>query len=187
MPQPLTPERRARAPKPPAPAELARAGRVRPVLSYPDPMLRRICEPVGLLDWPALCQLAGDLLATMYAAGGRGLAAPQIGVPHRIFVMDAGWRTGTSTARVILDPQVLDRSDSCELLTETCLSLPDRPVAVSRPSRITLGCFDMMGDARRLELTGIEARIAQHEADHLDGRLIIDLEDRQGDQALGNA
>lgn len=181
MPQPLTPESRARAPKAPAPADLARAGRVLPVLPFPDPMLRRICEPVGLLDWTALCQLAGDLLATMYAAGGRGLAAPQIGVPHRIFVMDAGWKTGTSIARVILDPQILQRGDSWEVLTETCLSLPDRPVAVSRPSRITLGCFDMMGDAQRHELTGIEARIAQHEADHLDGRLILDHEgqDRQ--------
>lgn len=187
MPEPLTPESRARAAQAPMPAELARIGRVLPVLSHPDPMLRRICEPVGLLDWATLCQLAGDLLATMYAAGGRGLAAPQIGVPHRIFVMDAGWKTGRPTARVILDPQILQQSDSWEVLTESCLSLPGQPVAVNRPTQITLGCFDLVGDAQRHEFTGIEARIAQHETDHLDGRLIIDLDDQQGAQALGNA
>lgn len=188
MPTPLTPELRALAPQAPSPAELARAGRVRPVLLYPDPMLRRLCEPVGHLDWAALCALAGDLLATMYAAGGRGLAAPQIGEASRIFVMDAGWKQGTPTPRIVLDPQILPDDAAWETLTETCLSIPDQPVAVSRPARITLSGFDMMGDLYSLPLDGIEARIAQHEADHLDGRLILDHADSQSAQGqIGQA
>lgn len=176
MVRPLTPQDRAGAPRPPAPATLAAAGRVRPVLLYPDPMLRRICEPAGHLAWAPLQQLAADLLATMYAAQGRGLAAPQIGASSRIFVMDAGWKSGQSSARIILDPEILETSAETDILTEGCLSIPDRPVPVRRPVRIVLGCFDLMGNHHRLALDGIEARIAQHEADHLDGRLILDHE-----------
>lgn len=185
MPRPLTPEERARAPQAPSPAELARVGRVRPVLLYPDPMLRQICEPVGHLDWAALCQLAGDLLASMYAAGGRGLAAPQIGTPSRIFVMDASWKDGLPMPRIVLDPQILPQGDDWAVLTESCLSIPDQPVAVLRPARITLTGFDLMGDLYSVALEGIEARIAQHEADHLDGRLILDHADPQQVQAQG--
>lgn len=178
MPEPLTPADLAQAPQPPGAAALLGRGRVRPVVLHPDPVLRRVCEPVGALGWDRLSQLAGDLLATMYHAGGRGLAAPQIGEPFRIFVMDAGWKTGEPCPRIILDPQILPDPAIEEVAPETCLSIPGRPVAVSRPIAVTVVHFDLLGTQQTLALSGIEARIAQHEADHLDGRLIVDHDDR---------
>ncbi|SMO38348.1 peptide deformylase [Paracoccus laeviglucosivorans] len=173
MPEPLTGNDIAKAPEGPGPAELAGRGRIRPILIHPDPVLRQICTPVGHLSWDRLCQLAGDLLATMYDAKGRGLAAPQIGEPFRMFVMDAHWKSGEPQPRIFLDPTLLAFSGSA-VLEEGCLSIPDHPVTVARPTEITFGHFDMMGNARSTTLSGIEARIALHEADHLDGRLIID-------------
>lgn len=164
---------------PPAPslAELTELGRIRPIVLYPDPMLRQVCAGVKALPQDQLCRLAGDLLATMYAAQGRGLAAPQIGAPYRIFVMDAGWKQGNPTPRVILDPQITALGQEQDVMQEGCLSIPDQPVAVRRPVRIRLDHLGPTGQPLTLDLTGIEARIAQHEADHLDGRLILDLAD----------
>ena len=175
MPEPLPPAELARGPRGPSAAELVAIGRVRPVLVDPDPMLRRRCEPVGQLDWPRLCRLAGDLLASMYAVGGRGLAAPQIGEPWRAFVMDAGWKEGAPRPRLILDPTLVALSGPRGTAVETCLSLPGRPVPVTRAENVVIEHFDLLGQALTLFLSGIEARIAQHEDDHLDGRLIVDL------------
>lgn len=175
MPEPLTGQDLAAAPEGPAPAALAAQGCPRPILHYPDPMLRRCCTPVGRLNWARLSQLAADLLATMYDAGGRGLAAPQIGEPYRMFVMDPGWKDGAPQPRIVLDPEVAPLGTEVETMQEACLSIPGQPVLVTRPAMISLRCFDLTGTLLTLCLTGIEARIAQHEADHLDGRLILDL------------
>lgn len=121
-----------------------------------------------------MAALAGDMLETMYAAPGRGLAGPQVGVMRRIFVMDAGWKTGTPTPRICLDPRIVALGDDLAVREEACLSIPGRPVRVTRPARIRLTWKDLDGAARSAELDGEEAAIAQHEADHLDGRLIID-------------
>lgn len=150
-------------------------GVVRSVLVHPDPMLRELCQPAGYLPGPDLRRLAADLLATMYAAGGRGLAAPQIGVMRRAFVMDAGWKQGRPAPLVMLDPEILFYSDQVELAEERCLSIPDRPVTVPRPAEIVLAWYDIEGRHQNRRLAGAEARIAQHEADHLDGRLILDF------------
>lgn len=178
MPEPLTAQDRAEAPKGPSPAQLAEKGRIRPVLIYPDPALRQSCAPVGRLDWASLCQLAGDLLVTMYRAKGRGLAAPQIGEPWRILVMDAGWKSGNPQPRILLDPQVTFLSGPDETMAESCLSIPGQPIDVTRPVDISVSHFDLMGDARTTFLSGIEARIVQHEVDHLNGRLIIDYQEQ---------
>lgn len=175
MPEPLTGQDIAAAPRGPGPAALAERGHVRPILLHPDPILRQICAPVGQLSWDQLCQLAGDLLVTMYHAGGRGLAAPQIGALFRVFVMDAGWKQGTPQPRVILDPQITVLGVEQDVIAESCLSIPGQPLAIRRPLQIRLDHFALMGEAMALHLSGIEARIAQHEADHLDGRLILDL------------
>lgn len=155
------------------PAPAAR-GTVRKIVLHPDERLRATCDLAADMDWPALRELADDLLATMYAAGGRGLAAPQIGVARRAFVMDAGWKDGTPNPRVVLDPQVAWRSDAVETATEQCLSIPGQPAAVSRPTAVRVAWFDLDGTAHLDEWTGIDARIAQHEMDHLDGILICD-------------
>lgn len=154
--------------------ELA-GGTVRPLLRHPDPSLRLRCEPAGFMTGTAAKALACDLLATMYAAGGRGLAAPQIGVLRRVFVMDEGWKDGASMPLVALDPEILAWSDDWAVDVENCLSIPGRPVAMRRAVAIQMGCFDLDGLWHCHHLSGAAARIAQHEADHLDGRLIVDL------------
>ncbi|MDR5652831.1 peptide deformylase [Ruixingdingia sedimenti] len=147
------------------------------ILTYPDPRLRRPCLPVGAVD-AAVRQLAADMLETMYAAPGRGLAAPQVGVMLRLFVMDPDWRTGPPAPRICIDPEILDPSDATATCEEGCLSIPGVPAPVTRPAEVTL-CWTGLDGIRRSErLAGIAATCAQHELDHLDGRLCIDLMDR---------
>lgn len=173
------PEQDLTGPEPPAaPAPLPpgmTGGQVLPILTYPDPLLRDRCQPAGVMKGPELAQLVADLFATMYAAGGRGLAAPQIGVLRRVFVMDAGWKAGTSRPMVMLDPEILSHSDRVEVRSELCLSIPGRPVDVARPVEIGIAWYDLDGHHLQRVLDGDDARIAQHEADHLDGRLILDI------------
>lgn len=144
-----------------------------PIRIWPDPVLSQVCAPVGAVS-DAVRALAADMLETMYAAPGRGLAAPQVGVGLRLFVMDAGWKDGTPTPRVLVDPRVLAVSDERTTHEEGCLSLPGQPVQVTRPARIRMGWTDLDGMPREEDLAGFEAICAQHEYDHLDGRLILD-------------
>ena len=155
----------------------APGGTVRPVLLYPDPRLRDICAPAGEMTFPELRGLVADLFATLYAAKGRGLAAPQIGVPRRVFVMDEGWKTGAPTPLAVIDPRIVWRSGNLTRAVEECLSIPGHPVEVQRPAELRLAFFDLDGVACELALSGAAARIAQHELDHLDGVLIVDVQD----------
>ncbi|MFT4014193.1 MAG: peptide deformylase [Paracoccus sp. (in: a-proteobacteria)] len=174
MPERLTGQDLDAGPDGPDPARLTREGVARSIRQGQDPVLRQSCAAAGQLDWERLRRLAADLLATMYHAQGRGLAAPQIGQPYRLFVMDAGWKEGAPRPRIILDPQILVTDETTEVAVEACLSLPGLPVPVARPRAIRLDHFNLLGEAECLHLDGIEARIAQHEADHLNGRLITD-------------
>ncbi len=142
-----------------------------PIVLWPDARLKARCTPVAGED---MGTLPADMLETMYAAPGRGLAGPQVGVLRRIFVMDAGWKSGTPTPRICIDPVVTPLGSETSTVEEGCLSIPDRPVEVTRPARIRLAYTDETGAAQSVELEGAEATIAQHEADHLDGKLIID-------------
>lgn len=148
-------------------------GAVRDIVIYPDPRLFQRCDPAGYLAGPELHRLAADLLATMYAAGGRGLAAPQIGVMVRAFVMDARWKEGQPQPMVLLDPEILSRSVAEVAMVEQCLSIPGQPVEMTRAESIAIAWYDLDGNHQQTHLSGIEARIAQHEADHMDGRLIV--------------
>ncbi|WP_028029360.1 peptide deformylase [Gemmobacter nectariphilus] len=147
-----------------------------PILRFPDPRLRRPCTPVTQLD-DRLRQLAADMLDTMYAAPGRGLAGPQIGVMQRIFVMDTTWKEGAPSPRVCLNPEILAASDDLVTRTEGCLSIPGVDCPVARPAEITLRWTDLSGAILEEHLTGFAATCAQHELDHLNGRLCIDLLD----------
>lgn len=159
--------------RPALPDPLA-GGVVRPILCHPDPALREICQPSGYLGGAELARLAAELLATMYAAEGRGLAAPQIGVLRRIVVMDAGWKDGAPEPLILCDPEILVRSDQQDMAEERCLSIPGRAVAVPRSVAVTMRWYRLDGNLVSREFDGWAARIAQHEADHLDGRLILD-------------
>lgn len=147
-----------------------------PIVRFPDPMLRRPCLPVGAVD-AALRDLARDMLDTMYAAPGRGLAGPQVGVARRIFVMDCTWKEGTPAPRVCLNPEILGASDTLVTNTEGCLSIPGVPAQVARPDWVVLRWSDLDGATHEERLVGFAAVCAQHELDHLNGRLCIDLMD----------
>ncbi|MBT9384037.1 peptide deformylase [Pseudooceanicola sp. CBS1P-1] len=145
---------------------------VRDILLWPDPSLRADCAP--LEPGAAVDALVEDLLDTMYAARGRGLAAPQIGVLKRAFVMDAGWKGGAPAPRVFLNPQILWRSEVIGLGDEACLSIPGVSAAVPRPSEVVVRWHDVRWQRHEERLCGFEAICAQHEADHLEGRVYLE-------------
>jgi peptide deformylase len=158
---------------------------VHPIRLYGDPCLRRRARPITEFD-DALASLADDLIETMQAAEGAGLAAPQIGVPARLFVM-SGFAGGypdpdeppspeeeRAAAVVVVNPVLVDRHGTHHA-AEGCLSLPGLVhEAVPRSSRLRLRYQDLEGAPVEREVSGREAVVVQHETDHLDGVLFID-------------
>ncbi|MFT4961503.1 MAG: peptide deformylase [Paracoccaceae bacterium] len=137
------------------------------IVKWPDARLTTVCDMVvGGDDRGALI---GDMFDTMYAANGRGLAAPQVGVLQRLFVMDCTWKAGEKTPVACINPQIVERSDQVGSVDEGCLSIPGILTAVERPDWVVLEWTDDKGRTQRQRLEGPEARIAQHELDHLDG------------------
>ncbi len=143
------------------------------IRTVPDPVLRQICAPVTMFD-ADLMTLANDMRETMYAAPGRGLAAPQVGVLSRIFVMDATWKDGDPTPMVFVNPQVVSASDRLVTQPEGCLSIPDQLIDVARPDVVRLYWQDVSGADHEADFSGFSAACTQHEIDHLDGVLITD-------------
>ena len=140
------------------------------ILRWPDPRLAQPCAPVT----GDVAALAADMLDTMYAAPGRGLAAPQVGVLLRMFVMDVTWKDGTPSPRVCINPEILWRSDDVAPGPEGCLSIPGITTTVTRPTAIRLRWTDLSGAQHTEDLTGFAAICAQHEYDHLDGIVTLD-------------
>ena len=147
---------------------------VRPIVLLGDPVLRARAAVVTDFG-PALKTLAADMLDTMYAAPGRGLAAPQMGVSLRLFVMDVSWKTGDPAPQVFVNPRITDASDVLLPFTEGCLSIPGQTSRVARPDRIALQWQDLGGLPHDAWFDGFAAICVQHERDHLDGILCIDL------------
>ena len=143
---------------------------VLPIVQWPDPRLSTVCAPV---DAPTCETLPNDMFDTMYAAKGRGLAGPQVGVLARLFVMDAGWKEGTPTPLVMINPEIEPCGEPASL-EEMCLSVPDVFVPVLRPSSVFVRWRDPHGAQKAAQFDGAEARIIQHEFDHLDGKLHFD-------------
>lgn len=143
---------------------------IRPVLLWPDARLSQGCADVQGLDE----QLITDMFETMYDAPGRGLAAPQIGVMLRLFVMDVGWKDGDMQPVVCINPDILSASEETQCGPEGCLSMPGVTVEVERHAEIELAFTDMTGSRKRRHLTGFAAICAQHELDHLDGKMHFD-------------
>ena len=146
---------------------------LREIVLHPDPRLRAACAPVGEVTG-AVRALAADMLETMYAAPGRGLAAPQVGVALRLFVMDVAWKEGDPAPVVAVDPEIVAASEETDAAEEACLSIPGRPVRVRRPAAVTMRWTGLDGTRAEHRLAGAAARCAQHELDHLDGVLILD-------------
>jgi peptide deformylase len=142
------------------------------IILAPDSRLTTPCEPVAAVG-PKLCQLMDDMLDTMYAAPGIGLAAPQVGVLKRFFVVDVG-EGDTRDPRFFINPRITGRSETKSVYEEGCLSLPKQFGDVERADGVSLRYQDRTGAERTLEADDMLARCIQHEMDHLDGILFID-------------
>lgn len=147
---------------------------IRPILLHPDPRLKRRCAPVGRIT-PEVEALAADMLATMYAAPGVGLAAPQVGVLKRLYVMDCNKDPEAEPQPMVLvDPEILWTSDAANTYEEGCLSFPEQYAEVTRPAEVRLEFTGLDGRRHEAEFDGLWATCAQHELDHLNGVLFID-------------
>jgi peptide deformylase len=144
-----------------------------PIILFPDPILRKRAEPVEQID-EATRRLLDDMLETMYDAPGVGLAAPQIGLSRRIFVMDASRGEDPPAPRFIINPEILDQRDEMRVYEEGCLSIPKIFAEIERPAAVLLRYIDRDGKAHEEWLEGHAATVAQHEFDHLNGVLFVD-------------
>lgn len=143
---------------------------VLPIREYGDPILRRPAAPVEEID-PGVRRLIDDMFETMRRAEGVGLAANQVGVGLRVFVMDVG--DPEYGPRAFVNPVIVERSGR-NVAEEGCLSLPGLSAEVPRAARVVVEGLNGSGERARLEATGLAARCIQHEMDHLDGLLFID-------------
>ena len=145
---------------------------IRPILKYGDTTLHERAQVVDAIT-PDVERLIDDMIETMYAAPGVGLAAPQVGVPLRIFVVDVSVGRDPTGLHVMINPEFVER-DGMQLEEEGCLSVPGFNATVVRPSRAVLKGLNRQGEAQQLEGSGLLARAFQHEMDHLDGTLFVD-------------
>ena len=146
---------------------------IRPILTLPDPLLRKRGKPVERVD-DELRRLIDDMFATMYDAPGIGLAAPQIGITRRLIVMDPAKEEAPKTPLVMVNPKILERSEEMRVHEEGCLSIPDFTAEVERPAKTRVAYIDREGEPQEAELDGIWSTLVQHEIDHLNGVLFID-------------
>ncbi len=145
---------------------------IRPILKHGDAAL---VQPAAAVDaiTDDIRQLIDDMVQTMYAAPGIGLAAPQIGVGLRIVVIDLTEGRTEDGLHALINPEFVER-DGMQLEEEGCLSLPGFTATVARPARVVVTGLDRNGQALRVEGTDLLARALQHEMDHLDGKLFVD-------------
>ena len=151
---------------------------VLPIVEIPDPRLRLVSEPVGTID-DATRTLVADMIETMYAAHGIGLAAIQIGVAKRVLVIDLQEREDAEGKPVrnphaYIDPEILSVSEEQGVYNEGCLSIPEQYAEVTRPARCRVRWRDEQGTSHEEDLSGLLATCIQHEIDHLNGVLFID-------------
>ena len=149
-----------------------------PILETPHPMLREISTPVEAVD-DEIRALVADMFDTMYAAPGIGLAAVQVGVPKRLLVIDLQEpeEEGGEPVRkpmVFINPEILEKSETVQVYSEGCLSVPDQYAEVERPDHIRARWLDEHGNTHEKELDGLLGICLQHEMDHLEGILFID-------------
>lgn len=144
-----------------------------PILVAPDPRLKARARPVGAADEARVRDLVPRLFASMYAAPGIGLAAPQVGVGLRVAVVDLQPEEIRAPI-VLINPEILARSTELATREEGCLSLPGHYADVTRPARVKLRFLDLHGARREIEADGLLAACLQHEIDHLEGVLFVD-------------
>ncbi|MBI5788362.1 MAG: peptide deformylase [Candidatus Schekmanbacteria bacterium] len=143
------------------------------ILTYPNPILRRTCEKVDKIGQIER-ELIANLIETMFAAPGAGLAASQVGVPVRIMVVNLSDEQHPGQALALINPQILEQDGEMLVAEEGCLSIPDYLSDVKRYSYIRLRYSDAEGNLLEIEGRDYLARVFQHEIDHLNGTLFID-------------
>jgi peptide deformylase len=142
------------------------------ILKYPDPRLRQVAKPLDKIT-DETRKLVEEMAETMYAASGCGLAATQVGVDARIFVIDIAGEDEPSDLRVFINPEIFE-TQGVQTWEEGCLSFPGATEEIRRADRVKVRALDQFGKPFELEATGLMAIAVQHENDHLDGVLMID-------------
>ena len=146
---------------------------LRKILTEPDPILRKKCEPLEKVDEETK-KLMDDMLDTMYAAPGIGLAAIQVGILKRLVVIDISKEEEKKKPIFLINPQIIHQSKNTSVYEEGCLSLPGQFAEIERPAECTIKYLDYNGKEKELKSDGLLATCIQHEVDHLNGILFID-------------
>ena len=146
---------------------------VKTIITEPNKLLRQISRPVEKVGREER-QLMDDMLETMYAANGIGLAAIQIGIPKRIIVMDISKEENKREQRYFVNPIILNKDKLKSTYEEGCLSVPDQFAEIDRPKNCDVEYLDYNGEKKFLKAEGLLATCIQHEMDHLEGILFID-------------
>jgi peptide deformylase len=145
---------------------------IRKILTEPDPFLRQVSQEVEKVD-DEIRKLMDDMLETMYAAPGIGLAAIQVGIPKRVIVIDLS-KEGEKKPLYFVNPKIIVKSKNNSTYEEGCLSVPGQFAEVDRPEQCHVRYLDYNGQKKELKAEGLLATCIQHEIDHLEGILFID-------------
>ena len=146
---------------------------LRQILTEPNKILRQKSQPVEVVD-KDLQNLMDDMLETMYAAPGIGLAAIQVGVPKRVIVLDIAPKDEPRNPIFFVNPEIIKKSDNNSTYEEGCLSVPGQFAEIDRPDKCHIKYLDYHGQPKEIEAQGMLATCIQHEMDHLEGILFID-------------
>ena len=143
------------------------------ILTEPNKILRKISLPVDVVNQD-LQRLMNDMLETMYAAPGIGLAAIQVGVPQRVIVLDLAPKNEPKNPMYFVNPEIINKSSNNSIYEEGCLSVPGQFAEIERPDKCHIKYLDYYGQPKELKAEGMLATCIQHEIDHLEGILFID-------------
>ncbi len=146
---------------------------LRQILTEPNPILRSKSLPVEKVD-KELQELMDDMLETMYAAPGIGLAAIQVGIPKRIIVLDLSAKEENKNPMYFVNPEIITKSENISTYEEGCLSVPGQFAEINRPDKCHIKYLDYFGKPQEIKAEGMIATCIQHEMDHLEGILFID-------------
>jgi peptide deformylase len=146
---------------------------IREILTAPDPRLKQVSDPIEKVD-DEIRALMDDMLETMYAAPGIGLAAIQIGVPKRVIVIDLAHEGEEPRPMYFANPEIIEKAEDTAPYEEGCLSIPDLYEEVERPATCRVRFIDYQNELREMDCEGLLATCIQHEMDHLEGVLFID-------------
>ncbi len=154
------------------------------ITKYGNPVLRKVAEPVTEIN-DEIKKIVSDMLDTMYASEGVGIAAPQIGVSKRIIIVDTNPADASTKPLIIINPEIVEASGEIKE-QEGCLSIPDVRSEVKRYERVVVEGLDLEGNKIRVEGADLLARALQHEIDHINGKLFIDHLSKLKQQLLKN-